>query len=223
MKYIVCAFFGYIVGIVNPSYIIAKIKGFDIRTKGSGNAGASNALILFGKLTGALCALFDISKAFFVVMLAECIYPDFRYAFVTTGVFCVVGHIFPFYMKFKGGKGLASLSGIVLYYDWKVFLVLLACAVVTVLITEYLCFVPMLSSVAFSFIYLFFEKDIVGSVMLLLLSLVIALRHAINLRRIVVGTEMRLSYLWKPQNEIERLKTVVSDDADALEKHLMKK
>ena len=63
MEYIHCAVMGYLIGTINPSYIIAKIKGFDIRKKGSGNAGASNALILFGKIMGVICALLDIAKA----------------------------------------------------------------------------------------------------------------------------------------------------------------
>ena len=106
MEYICCGLIWYFIGTINPSYFIAKRRGFDIRTKGSGNAGASNALILFGKLLGIICALLDIAKAYLAILLTEALFPEFRYAYAITGVACVIGHIFPFYMKFKGGKGL---------------------------------------------------------------------------------------------------------------------
>ena len=99
-------FMGYLIGTINPSYIIAKLCGFDIREKGSKNAGASNALILFGKITGIGCALFDIAKATLIVWLCETLFPELAYSFAVTGVACILGHVFPFYMKFKGGKGL---------------------------------------------------------------------------------------------------------------------
>ena len=65
MKMLACVLIGYLVGTVNPSYLIAKKRGVDIRKKGSGNAGASNAMIVFGKVIGILCAVLDIAKAFF--------------------------------------------------------------------------------------------------------------------------------------------------------------
>ena len=97
---------GYFIGAVNPSYIIAKIRGFDIRDKGSHNAGASNAVILLGKTIGVLCALLDIAKTVFAIWLAQKLMPEFTWGYAVTGVACALGHIFPFYMKFKGGKGL---------------------------------------------------------------------------------------------------------------------
>ncbi len=76
MKYVLCILIGYLIGAINPSYIIAKIRGFDIREKGSKNAGASNALILFGKVLGIGCALFDIAKATFAIGFAESYFPS---------------------------------------------------------------------------------------------------------------------------------------------------
>ena len=110
MKYVLCILIGYLMGSINPSYIIARLRGFDIREKGSQNAGASNALILFGKVIGIGCALFDIAKAAFAIWLCETLFPEFAYSYAVTGVACIVGHSFPFYMKFKGGKGLACLG-----------------------------------------------------------------------------------------------------------------
>lgn len=196
---------GYIVGTVNPSYIIAKIKGFDIREKGSGNAGASNALIIFGKITGIFCALFDIAKAAVVILLAEALFPDMSYTFAVTGVACVIGHIFPFYMKFKGGKGLACLGGMVLAFNPLVFLIMLVCAAAVALITNYICFVPITASVAFPIIYGIIRRDAVGALILCILIPVILLKHMKNFSRIKNGTELRLSFLWNKEKELKRM------------------
>ena len=201
--------------------MIAKAKGFDIRTKGSGNAGASNALILFGKLTGFFCALFDIAKAYFIIMLSEVLFEKFELAFVITGTFCVIGHIFPFYMKFKGGKGLASLSGMVLYYDFKVFLILLVTAIIIVLVSDYICFVPIIASIVFPFIYLFSEHNMLGFLVLFGITFSVIFRHAENLKRIRLGTEMHLSYLWNPEKEMKRMKRNILSDEKKTDEHFL--
>lgn len=206
MKYVCCVLVGYLVGSLNPSYFLAKLHGFDIREKGSGNAGASNALILLGKLRGVLCAIFDIAKATLVIWLMGKLFPDFEYSFVLTGVSCILGHIFPFYMKFRGGKGLACLAGTVLAFDWRVFLIMLSCEVMVALATKYICFVPMTASVVFPVVYGLMRHDWIGALLLCLVAAVILFKHRQNIRRIRNGTEMRLSFLWKKDEEIQRLK-----------------
>jgi len=128
MKYLYCILIGYFVGAINPSYIIAKLRGFDIREKGSKNAGASNALIMFGKVIGVFCALFDIAKAAVAVWICGKLFPGIAYSYAVTGVSCVLGHMFPFYMKFRGGKGLACLGGVVLMTDVRLFLLMSSAA-----------------------------------------------------------------------------------------------
>lgn len=219
MEYVHCAVMGYLIGTINPSYIIAKIKGFDIRKKGSGNAGASNALILFGKIMGIICALLDIAKAYLSILLMTSIYPDFKYAFAVTAVGCVLGHIFPFYMGFKGGKGLACLGGMILFFDWRVFLIMLTLAVILALVTDYICFVPLAASTVFPFVYGGMAKNIGGAAILLIVTAVIAMKHIENLRRIANGTEMHLSYIWKPKKEMERMKQNLVEDSSAVEEH----
>ena len=163
MDFLYCILIGYFIGTVNPSYIIAKIHGFDIREKGSRNAGASNAVILLGKTIGILCALFDIAKTFFAIWLSQKLMPDFALAFSVTAVACSLGHIFPFYMKFKGGKGLACLGGMILAFDWRVFLIMLAIEIVVVLVSDYLCIVPLTASVVFPIVYGIMEKNLWGA------------------------------------------------------------
>lgn len=219
MEYVYCCLIGYFFGSVNPSYFIAKKKGFDIRTKGSGNAGASNALILFGKLIGITCALLDIAKAYWAIFLAEKLFPNFEYAFAVTGVCCIIGHVFPFYMKFQGGKGLACLGGMVLYFNWKVFMIMLVAAVIIALITDYICFVPLSASFAFPFVYGLIDRNVWGALILAIVTAVTVVKHVENIKRIRNGTEMRLSYLWKPDAEMARMKKNLAEDAAAVEAH----
>ncbi len=206
MELLFCALIGYGIGIINPSYFIGKIKGFDIRSRGSQNAGASNALILFGKAVGIFCALFDIAKATIAILIARSIYPDFVYAFAVTGAMCVIGHMFPFYMKFKGGKGLACLGGMILAFDWRVFLMMLAAEIVIVLITDYICFVPMTASVAFPIIFGIMERDLHSALILSLVTVVIFIKHIQNIVRITKGTEMHFSFLWNKDEEFDRMR-----------------
>ena len=211
MTYVWCALMGYLVGTVNPAYLIARLRGVDIREKGSRNAGASNALILFGKATGILCAVFDVAKAVIIIRVAMYLFPEAPYVFPVTAVACILGHIFPFALKFRGGKGLACLGGTVLAYHPPVFLVMLTLEMVVVLITKYICFVPMTASFLFAVLYGVLERDPVGFLILLAGALVIFLKHVENIRRIRKGSELRISYLWNRDKEMERMGRVYSD------------
>ena len=206
LKALICILIGYFIGTINPSYLIAKIKGFDIRKRGSGNAGASNALIVFGKAVGILCALFDIYKACLAIELTrQIIFPDYSLAFIVTGTAAIVGHMYPFYMKFKGGKGLACLGGVVLMYDWKFFLILLAIEIVVVLATDYICFVPMTASLIFPVAYGIVEGSFHGACIFLIATILILFKHAENIIRIRNKTELHFSYLWNKEKELERM------------------
>lgn len=205
MKYLLCILISYVIGAINPSYIIAKIRGFDIRKKGSKNAGASNALILFGKTVGIACAIFDVAKAFFAVWLCSALFPGLSWLFPISGISCIFGHIFPFYMRFRGGKGLACLGGVVLVYDWRVFLIMMVCEVFVVLVTSYICFVPLTASLVFPAVYGIMDSDLIGALIFCLMIPVMFFRHKENFVRIKNGEEMRISALWNKDKEFERM------------------
>ena len=206
MKILFCILIGYIIGSVNPAYILSKIKGFDIRKEGSGNAGASNVTLVVGKLAGVACALLDIGKACLAVWITETLFEGFSLAFAITASACILGHIFPFYMRFRGGKGLACLGGAILIFDWRLFLIMLSAELVIVLVFKYICFVPMTASVAFAVIYGILRADVWGALMLLVVSAVILFKHRENIVRIRQGTEVRFSALWNKEKEVERVK-----------------
>ena len=206
MNAVICILLGYLVGTINPSYLLGRLKGVDIRKKGSGNAGGSNALILFGKTAGVLCSLFDIFKAFFVIRLTEALFPDFPLVFPLTVCSVILGHIFPFYyMKFRGGKGLACLGGAILAFDWRVFLILLAVEIAVVFLTDYICFVPTTGSLIFLVVYGIRTHDVPGVLLLAVAAAAIWYRHIVNFKKIKNGTEMKFSYLWRPKEEMDRI------------------
>lgn len=204
MKYLLCILIGYLIGTINPSYIIAKLRGFDIREKGSQNAGASNALILLGKVIGIGCALFDIAKAAFVIWLCETLFSELAYSFVVTGIACILGHLFPFYMKFKGGKGLACLGGMILAFDWRVFLIMLTAEIVVAIVTDYICFVPLTASAAFPIVYGIMRRDVWGALIVALLLPLMLYKHKENLKRIKQKTELPFSFIWNKDKALAK-------------------
>lgn len=216
---------GYLIGGINPSYLIARARGFDIRKKGSGNAGASNAVITMGKAAGVFSALFDIFKAWFAVMLAGSLFPAFRFAREIAGTAAILGHIFPIYMQFRGGKGLACLGGVLLAYSPITFLIFLLAELILVLVTDYICVVPITASIVFPFVYGIQTGSRVGALIYGVVALVILLKHLENIRRIRNGTEVRFSYLWKREEELNRTQGKTGEPKETAEEaqELLKK
>ena len=206
MKYVICTLFGYLCGGINPSYLIGKLRGFDIRKRGSGNAGASNAVLLLGKRAGVFAAVFDILKTYFAIRLMRHLFPQSLLVRELTGVATLLGHVFPVYMRFHGGKGLSCHGGIVLEYNPLVFLCMLSCAVPLVLITGYICTVPIVASIAFPIIYGVLGGSVWGILLFALVAVTVTCKHLENVKRIFSGTEARISFLWNREAEIARLR-----------------
>ncbi|MCM1506192.1 MAG: glycerol-3-phosphate acyltransferase [Ruminococcus flavefaciens] len=206
MQIVLCSLLGYLIGNINPAYILSKLKGFDIRERGSGNAGASNVTMVMGKKAGVFTALFDIFKAFSATIIAVHLFPQIRYAKILAGVSCIMGHIFPFFMKFHGGKGLACLGGLILSFNQTVFFSLLLIEVIIALAVDYICIVAPSGAVIFTFVYAFITGDPTGTFLLAVVSVIILFKHIENFERIHNGEEAHISFLWNKNNEINRLK-----------------
>ena len=205
MEYLICALLGYCIGGINPAFIISKIKGFDIRKSGTGNAGASNAAITMGKKFGVLIAVLDIFKAAAAVFIAAKLFPQLGIAKIITGASCVLGHIFPVLMKFRGGKGLACLAGFILAYDIKFFAILLAIELVLALTLDYICVIPITGSIIFTVYYAITAKDHIGIIILAVIAVIILIKHISNLKKIHEGTEVHISFLWKKDKNAEQI------------------
>lgn len=216
LKIILCILFGYFVGGINPSYIIGRIKGFDIRKKGSGNAGASNALITMGKWIGIGSAIFDILKATACYLLAPLIFKDLALAAEIAGVACIIGHMFPLLMNFKGGKGLACIGGVLAGMDWRLFIAALLFAALLAIVTNYICTVPITISILTPLLYwlfgaqgpapwlLFAKNGWQGVVILCIATAAMLAKHVENIHRIIIGSEMHFNYMWSKDKAAER-------------------
>ena len=207
---LLCAAMGYLIGSINPSYLIARRKGFDIREAGSGNAGGSNALITMGKAVGAFCCVFDILKAYFVIKFALHLFAGLKLVYPVTAASCIIGHMFPVFMKFHGGKGLACLGGSILAYSPRVFFIMLTIELVLAFLINYICVVPITVSVIYPILYGILESSFAGFVIFLPVTFSMVYKHMENLNRIRKGLELHFSYLWKKDEERERLTENIS-------------
>lgn len=205
MQIIVCLLVGYLLGNANPAYLMGRMKGVDIREKGSGNTGASNVTVSLGKGLGVVCALTDIFKGFVAYKLGRILFPTLVFSGILAGAAAILGHIFPFWLEFRGGKGLASLAGVALAYNWRLFLMLLAFEIVFGLVTNYICLVTASAAIVFPACYLYRTWDWVGFGVLAVVAVIMELKHIDNFKRIANGTEVRISYLWNKQAEIDRV------------------
>ena len=192
MKYILCILIGYLLGCVNFAFIIGKFKGFDIREKGSGNAGASNVTISLGWGYGVLTALLDILKGFVAVLLCRRLFPELPYAGNVSGACAVLGHIFPFYMGFKGGKGFASYMGMIRAFNWKLALAMAALTIAVTLITNYISLATLSVAIATPAYYIYKARQLIPVAILIVLLVVITYKHMINIRRILNHEEIGL-------------------------------
>ena len=138
MEYAISALIGYLLGSISPAALIARIKKINLRKTGTGNLGATNTTLVFGKKFGAMVMAFDIFKSALAVIIARLIFAEVgALAGLVAGAAAVIGHMFPFYMKFRGGKGLAAYGGMVLAFDPLLFLILLCLGLVCMFLINY--------------------------------------------------------------------------------------
>ena len=204
MQYLLAIILGYLLGCSSMAYYIGKFKKTDIRTAGSGNLGASNATVLFGWSAGVAVALHDIGKAVIAVIAAKWLFPQLEYAGAAAGVACVLGHIFPFYLGFRGGKGLASYFGMVLALNWKLALIIGAVIVLATLITDFIS-VGALRRMVVAPVYTFFTTHHLILVAILgVATMVRFLKHWENIIRIAKGQEIGLRRTAKGADRIDK-------------------
>ncbi|MCI9168004.1 MAG: glycerol-3-phosphate 1-O-acyltransferase PlsY [Dorea sp.] len=209
MERIICVFIGYAFGLLQTGYLYGKLHHVDIRKQGSGNAGTTNALRTLGWKAGAVTLLGDAFKCVFAVVAVHLIYKDSRTDILPllgmyAGMGAVLGHNYPFYMKFKGGKGIAATAGLLLSTTTPVMvLICLAVFVSIVAATRYVS----VGSLVVVIIYLFeiiyqgetgaygmeagYLYEMYGiAAFLMLLAFY---KHRENIRRLLKGTENKIS------------------------------
>lgn len=182
---------GYLTGCFNLAYIISKVKKVDLQNTGSKNLGASNTFITIGKGLGVLVGACDIFKCTIIILIIKIIFPDIEYLPYVTGIACVIGHMFPFYLKFKGGKGFASFLGMSLGIHWKYFIVIGICIILITLITKYIVLATMATVISYPIFLFFSTSNWIMTTMVALLSCIIIIKHMKNLIRIAKGEEFK--------------------------------
>lgn len=203
MQYAIAILMGYLLGSSNMAYWISRIKKVDIRGNGSGNLGASNATVLLGWGAGVIVAVHDIGKAFLAVLLAKVLFPDVENVGVLAGVACIMGHIYPFYLKFKGGKGLASLVGVVAALDWRVALAVVVLLVVVTLVTDFIALGTISVSIASPIGMWLTTHNWLVPLILCIATVVMIFKHTDNIKRIRNKTEIGLLSTVKGENRMK--------------------
>lgn len=210
---IVITIVAYLIGSINLSIIICKLMGKgDIREQGSGNAGTTNTLRTLGKLPALIVLIFDVLKAVIAIYLGKWLitlgqvqnamipYNDLAMSLSSIGV--ILGHNFPIYYGFKGGKGIATSLGVLLTIEWKIGLVCLVFALVLMLLTRMVSVGSIAAAILYPVLVLVMGTAFTNKWLYLAFSLTIALmaviRHRANIKRIFNGTENKL---WKTKAE----------------------
>ena len=140
MERVICLLIGYVFVLFQTGYIVGKIKHIDIRKQGSGNAGSTNAVRVMGWKAGAMTFAGDVLKCVLAVLLVRYLYRDTDMTLLLgmyAGFGATLGHNFPFYLKFKGGKGIAVLAGLVVSTGFLLVPVPLAAFLIAVIFTRY--------------------------------------------------------------------------------------
>ena len=190
LVYVAIVICSYLIGCSNLALYLSKLKGVDMRAKGSGNLGASNALITMGWPAGVAVAIHDIGKALLAVVLARHFCPTLPLAGAVAGVSCVLGHMFPFYLHFKGGKGFASYLGMTLALNWKFALVVFALVALITIITDYIV-AGTLTTIVLVPTYMGIMSNSIALVLILCIATgAILIKHHENLIRLCNGTEI---------------------------------
>lgn len=190
MNYIFTALISYLFGSFNTAYFLGKAKGFDIRERGSHNAGASNIKVNLGWGAAILTGLADMFKAILSILLCSYLFPDDPLISFLAGAMAVVGHIFPFYMDFKGGKGYASYLGMLLGLDYKIALLAMALTVILSLLSNYIAIGTYAALLVVPVCFILKGESGAPLIVLILVSALIAFKHRVNIRRILRHEEI---------------------------------
>jgi len=180
------------VGSIQPAFFIGKLKGIDIREHGSKNAGAANTTMTLGWGLGVLTGVIDVLKATLVVYLFTNLYPSpdsYPILPFLAGTMAVVGHNYPFYMGFNGGKGTASAIGIILGYDFYMGLAMVAVIILSTVITNFLVVGTVNIYLVMIYLAVFKYQSVELIILSTLLGILGVYKHRMNFIRIKNGTE----------------------------------
>ncbi|MFQ9298242.1 MAG: glycerol-3-phosphate 1-O-acyltransferase PlsY [Clostridia bacterium] len=205
--YIIIAIIAYAIGSINFSVLISKkMAGFDVREKGSGNAGTTNMLRSVGKKAAVITLLCDILKGVVsigIALIAGNIVKNVDKAVLVqiAGILVVVGHTFPIFFEFKGGKGVATSLGVIMMINWKIGLICLVFALVIMAFSRMVSMGSVGAAILFPVLTLFINTNFIVEasgmkyfIFSVILAAMVIFNHRANIKRIANGTENKLSF-----------------------------
>ena len=203
---VITAIISYLIGSINFSVILSKkIAGFDVREKGSGNAGSTNMLRSVGKKAAALTLICDILKGVAAILIAMFIGWIFNVENKSllvqiSGIAVVIGHTFPIFFGFKGGKGVATSLGILIMTNWQIGLICLVFGIVLIILTRMVSLGSCTAAALFPVLTLFITENYIvtqGSgyfIYSIILAVIVLFNHRSNIKRILEGKENKISF-----------------------------
>ena len=207
--YIIVAVIAYLIGSINFSIILSKkMAGFDIREKGSGNAGTTNMLRSVGKKAAVITLICDILKGVVSILIAVLVGKiiknlDNALLVQLAGIFVIIGHTFPVFFKFKGGKGIATALGVLLMINWQIGLICLIFALVLMALTKMVSVGSIAAAILFPILVAFIDQNYIVPtsnsnwsylVFSIIIALLVIFNHRANVQRILNGTENKISF-----------------------------
>ena len=199
--YIAVIALGYLIGSVNFSVILSKkLAGFDLREKGSKNAGTTNMLRTVGKKGAAIVLLLDILKGVLAVLIAKLISGDVNEAISCqlAALAVVFGHTFPIFFEFRGGKGVATSIGVLLVLNWQIGLICLVYGIIMIALTRMVSLGSITAAILFPVLTIFIRTHYIATgfnyiVFGVVMACFVLFNHRTNIKRLNEGTENRIS------------------------------
>ena len=200
----IMAIVAYLIGSINFSVILSKkMAGFDVREKGSGNAGTTNMLRSVGKKAAAITLICDILKGVIAILIAIAIGKIFKNTngsllVQIAGVAVILGHTFPIFFKFKGGKGVATSLGVLIMSNWQIGLICLVFALILIALTQMVSVGSIAAAILYPVLTLFIPQNYIvpGNYLIysIVLAIIIVFNHRENVKRLLNGTENKISF-----------------------------
>lgn len=198
--YVLVGLIAYLIGSVNFAIIFSKkFAGFDVREKGSKNAGTTNVLRTVGKKAAILTLICDILKGVVAVLIAILATKIWNHADVEilkylAGFMAIVGHTFPVFYGFKGGKGVATSLGVLLMVHTQIGIICLVFALIIMIATKWVSLGSILAATLFPILTVFMVDNYVVKIISILIGLLVIFNHRTNIKRLKQGTENKLSF-----------------------------
>ena len=197
LRYILCAVLGYLLGSFSASILISKyIFRRDVRKSGSGNAGAANTARVFGIGAGLLTLLGDFLKCLIAMLLTRALAGEI--GMCVGGMTCMLGHCFPLYFHFRGGKAVATGAAVALLIDWRVLAIALAVYLLAAVLFRFASLASLCAAAAIPVSSLILSVSTPRLVLAIFTFVLVAVMHRGNIARLIAGTEPKFSFGTRP-------------------------